>query len=65
MRSENVISWNLPNFITVVLMLGIIWAVLGVGSNMLFGKKGMKNVGVKSTSAGNLSQDNMSQSMAA
>lgn len=33
---ENLISWNPRNFITVVLMLGIIWVILGTVGHVFF-----------------------------
>ena len=59
MKGENVITWNLPNLITVVLMLAVLWAVLGIGSSALRGRAGNKralSAGVTSDGAGNLVQ---------
>ncbi len=35
MGSESLISWNLPNFITIVLMLAIVWVVIGAAGHLL------------------------------
>lgn len=43
MDGENLISWNIPNFITIVLMIGIVWVVIGGAAHLLFGKKMNKN----------------------
>lgn len=33
MDESNLLSWNLPNFITIVLMVGLLWAAMGVASS--------------------------------
>lgn len=38
MTDENIISWNMPNWITVVLMVTITWGVLGFLAALTFGK---------------------------
>lgn len=50
--NENVLSWNLPNFISVALMMVIIWLVFGFGSHLLRGKQAIR--GVSANSAGGL-----------
>lgn len=35
MDSENVISWNFANFVTIGLMLAIIWSALGIVSHLV------------------------------
>ena len=34
MNAESLISWNLPNFVTIVLMLAIIWVVVGAAGHL-------------------------------
>ena len=36
---ENVLSWNIPNWITVVLMVTIVWGAIGLGGSFLFRPK--------------------------
>jgi hypothetical protein len=46
-NNENVISWNLPNFVTFVLMVALLWAGAGVVSHAIRGKsKGNSAKGV-------------------
>lgn len=35
MKSENLISWNIPNFVSIVLMIAIIWVVIGTAGHLL------------------------------
>lgn len=37
-RSENVISWNVPNVVTIWLMLALLWVALGVVSHFVWRK---------------------------
>jgi hypothetical protein len=55
-RSENVLSWNVPNVITIFLMVSLIWAVLGIGSHLLFrkGKGPTTQAAVQSDTNGNI-----------
>lgn len=59
MKGENVISWNLPNLITVVLMMAVLWAALGLGSSLVRSRSKTNRAavsGVASDGAGNLVQ---------
>lgn len=58
MKSENVISWNVPNFISICLMLALLWCGLGVVSHLLFRKGRGSNAGqgVAADSMGNVVQ---------
>lgn len=47
---ENIISWNIPNFVTIVTMVAVIWVVLGFASH-LFRRNGG---GIGGVMAGNL-----------
>ena len=51
-RNENVISWNVPNVISIWLMVALLWTVLGIGSHLLFRKKSSGG-GVKTDNSGN------------
>jgi hypothetical protein len=44
---ENVISWNLPNVISVIMMLLIIWIVFGAVGHFVF-RQGAKTATVTS-----------------
>lgn len=35
MDSESLISWNIPNFVTFVLMIAIVWVVMGTAGHLL------------------------------
>lgn len=35
MNGENLISWNIPNFITFVFMIAILWVVIGTAGHLL------------------------------
>lgn len=35
MNGENLISWSIPNFVTIVLMIAIIWVVIGSLGHLL------------------------------
>lgn len=39
---DNMISWNWPNWITVVLMVALAYLVLGFGTQLVRGRLGMK-----------------------
>ncbi len=57
MKSENVLSWNVPNLISVWLMLSLLWVMLGVGSHLIFRKGGKGNLtatGVGTAANGNI-----------
>jgi hypothetical protein len=34
-NSESLISWNIPNFVTVCLMVAIIWVIIGTAGHLL------------------------------
>lgn len=55
-RSENVITWNVPNVITIWLMIGLLWVLMGIGSHLLIRKKTSKGVnpGVVSDNTGSV-----------
>lgn len=38
LRDEQLLSWNIPNFISVALMLALIWCALGFLGHMVFRK---------------------------
>ena len=52
-REENVLAWNVPNLITVWLMIALLWAALGIGSHLLF-RKHVKGGGISSDPNGNV-----------
>lgn len=49
MNEESVISWNLPNVVTVIMMLLIIWVVLGGLGHFLFRGRNMAQATVAPT----------------
>lgn len=56
---QNLISWNLANFVTFTLMILVIWVVLGGAGHLLFGATGKGKTqtaitpgGVKTATAG-------------
>jgi hypothetical protein len=54
-RNENVLSWNVPNVVTIWLMVALLWVVMGMGSHFL--RKGMSSksgAGVRTDNAGNI-----------
>ena len=53
MRDENVISWNLPNVITFVLMVALLWTGVGIVSHLVRGKTSPSK-GVMADAAGNI-----------
>lgn len=53
MRDENVISWNLPNVITFVLMVALLWTGVGIVSHLVRGKTSASK-GVMADAAGNI-----------
>lgn len=56
MKSENLITWNLPNFVSVLLMLAVLWAGAGLVSGFVRRRAGIghNSRGVRSDNAGNL-----------
>ena len=54
MRDENVISWNLANILSVWLMIGLLWAAMGIASHMFYRKSRTPSGGVASTGNGDL-----------
>jgi hypothetical protein len=52
--NENVISWNLPNFITIMLMVALLWAGVGFLSHFFRGASSVMKTGAAADSAGNL-----------
>lgn len=57
MNNENIISWNLPNFVTVVLMIGLVWSAGGIVSHLLMKGGKSAHVGVRSNSAGGIASN--------
>jgi len=35
MDGENLISWNIPNFVSFVFMIAVIWIVIGTAGHLL------------------------------
>lgn len=35
MDNESLISWNIPNFISIVLMMAIVWVIIGTAGHLL------------------------------
>ncbi len=57
MKPEAIITWNVPNFITIVLMIALVWGTLGIGSSFFRSKttaNKVVNAGVISDNNGNL-----------
>lgn len=40
MDGENLISWNIPNFVSFVFMIAIIWVVIGTAGHLLVRRGG-------------------------
>jgi hypothetical protein len=55
-RNENVLSWNVPNVITIWLMVALLWVVMGVGSHFVRKKTARAGVasGVTTDNSGNV-----------
>lgn len=49
MNGESLISWNLPNFITIVFMLAIIWVVIGAAGHIFVRRPAQRAATVAST----------------
>lgn len=55
MDGENLISWNLPNFVSITLMVVMIWLVLGGVSHLIRRKIAAAPAGVQAVpTTGNL-----------
>ncbi len=52
-RSENVLSWNVPNVITIWLMISLLWVSMGIASHLLFRKHKASVPAVAADAAGN------------
>lgn len=55
-RNETVLSWDVPNLISVWLMVALLWVVMGIASHLLFrkGNGATMGAGVQTDNAGNL-----------
>lgn len=49
---ESILTWNIPNFVTIALMVGIIWIVVGVASH--FFRKSSSKTTAPQAASGNL-----------
>lgn len=45
MKSESLISWNIPNFVSFVLMISIIWVVIGTAGHVLVRQPAKRRAG--------------------
>jgi len=53
-RDENVISWNLANILSVWLMIGLLWAAMGIASHVFYRKSRASSGGVAANGNGDL-----------
>lgn len=54
-RSENVLSWNVPNVVSIWLMVALLWVFMGIGSHFLRrGKSAPSGTGIRTDNAGNV-----------
>lgn len=54
MRDENVLSWNLPNVISVWLMIVLLGAAMGIASHTFYRKRQGRALGVAKDNSGEL-----------
>lgn len=51
MKDQNILSWNVANFISVILMIAILWALLGALGHIAVRAPAMKKAGADKRTA--------------
>lgn len=49
---ENIISWNLPNLVSIIFMIAILWVVIGAVGHIFVRSKSAKSSAIRTSGTG-------------